>query len=118
MKKIIKIIVIGCALLFLTMGLINNIDISQAEIIIVDFDIQAAIENATDGDVIVVPDGIYGEIDFLGKAIMVVSENGPDNCIIDGGVGEWWADFYGVTFNNNESSDSILRGLTITMPLI
>jgi len=50
--------------------------------------IQAAINDANDGDTVLVADGTYtGEgnrdIDFLGKAIIVRSENGPENCIID-----------------------------------
>jgi subtilisin family serine protease len=50
--------------------------------------IQAAVDDAYDDDIVWVADGIYtGEgnrdIDFFGKAITVRSENGPDNCIID-----------------------------------
>jgi outer membrane protein assembly factor BamB len=50
--------------------------------------IQAAIDDANDGDTVVVADGRhtgYGnrEIDFEGKAITVKSANGPENCIID-----------------------------------
>ena len=49
--------------------------------------IQAAIDNSgtTTGDVIIVHDGTYAEnINFLGKAITVKSENGPDYTTIDG----------------------------------
>lgn len=50
--------------------------------------IQYAINKAWDGSTIWVADGIYtGEgnrdIDFIGKAITVRSENGPENCVID-----------------------------------
>ena len=66
-----------------------------AEVITVNWDgsgdyttIQAAIDDANDGDMVVVADGIYtGEgnrdIDFKGKAITVKSENGPEDCIVD-----------------------------------
>ena len=75
-----------------------------------DFDIQGAIDNSSNGDIIIVPDGTYpGEIDFKGMAITVMSENGPANCIIDGDDTT-----FGVKFENNENSDSILHGFTIT----
>jgi serine protease len=47
--------------------------------------IQAAIDAAADGDSIVVAAGIYLEhLDFLGKAIRLVSEDGPATTVIDG----------------------------------
>jgi len=50
--------------------------------------IQAAIDAASDYDVVVVADGNYtGEgnknLDFGGKAITLRSQNGPEKCIID-----------------------------------
>jgi hypothetical protein len=50
--------------------------------------IQSAIDASVNGDTIIVADGIYTgdgnhDIDFLGKAITLQSENGPENCIID-----------------------------------
>ncbi len=50
--------------------------------------IQAGIDAAMDGDIVLVADGTWTgvgnrDIDFLGKAITVRSENGPDSCIID-----------------------------------
>jgi parallel beta-helix repeat protein len=76
--------------------------------------IQAAIDNAYDGDTIIVADGIYTgdgnrDIDFLGKAITVRSENGANNCIIDCEYKGW-----GFYFHSNEGADSVLDGLTIT----
>jgi hypothetical protein len=52
--------------------------------------IQAAINAASGGDVVIVADGTYTgsgnkNIDFKGKAITVKSANGPGNCIIDEG---------------------------------
>jgi len=67
----------------------------HARIITVNWDgtgdfnnIQAAINDANDGDTVIVADGIYTgdgnwDIDFLGKSITVRSENGPTNCIVD-----------------------------------
>jgi len=50
--------------------------------------IQAGIDAAVDGDTVLVADGTYtGEgnrdIDFKAKEVLVASENGPENCIID-----------------------------------
>ncbi len=77
--------------------------------------IQAGIDAALDGDTVLVAPGTYVEnIDFLGKAITVVSEQGPDVTIIDGGsppdpdVGSV------VTFESGEGLDSILEGFTVT----
>jgi hypothetical protein len=79
--------------------------------------IQEAIDAAVDGDVIWVGDGTYTgagnrDIDFLGKAITVRSDNGPTNCIIDCGGSE--ADPHlGFYFHNAEGPDSIIDGFTI-----
>jgi hypothetical protein len=76
--------------------------------------IQEGIDAASHGDTVLVADGTYigtgnKDLDFGGKAITVKSENGPDNCIIDGkGIGR------GVYFHNDEGRDSVLEGFTIT----
>jgi hypothetical protein len=88
--------------------------ILQAESLSKEFNLQSAIDCSHDGDVIIVPDGIYKGIDFKGKAIIVVSENGPKHCIINGGGTGSNGSFYGVIFNENEGSDTILQGFTIT----
>ena len=55
-------------------------------------------------------DGIYTEnIDFGGKAITVISVNGAGNTTIDGG-----GSGSVVTFNNSETTSSVLDGFTIT----
>jgi len=79
--------------------------------------IQAAIDDCNDGDVVAVADGTYTgggnrDIDFLGKAITVRSENGPENCIIDcnGTANKSHRGFY---FHNNEDLNSVLDGFTI-----
>jgi hypothetical protein len=75
--------------------------------------IQAGINAASDSDVVTVADGTYTgagnkNIDFGGRAITVRSENGPENCIVDGeGVG------MGFYFHSYEGAFSILEGFTI-----
>jgi len=80
--------------------------------------IQAAIDAAFDGDTIVVREGTYTgdgnrDIDFKGKAVILRSENGPDNCIIDC-QGTELDPHRGFYFHNNEDSNSVINGLTIT----
>jgi hypothetical protein len=70
--------------------------------------IQAAIDAASDGDVIAVGTGEFNEeIDFTGKAIMVVG-TGPDSVIHGTGNGPV------VTFASGESPQSVLDSFTIT----
>jgi len=92
----------------------------QAKVIYVDADggadyktIQAAIDDANDGDTVLVADGTYHgdgnrDIDFKGKAITLRSKNGPGKCIIDcqhsGG---------GFYFHSGEDKNSVLEGFTI-----
>lgn len=72
--------------------------------------IQAGIDSSTAGDTVLVGPGTYIEnINFEGKAIIVMSEHGPDTTVID-------ADYNGsvVLFNSGEVSSSVLNGFTIT----
>lgn len=80
--------------------------------------IQDAIDEAVNGDTVIVNDGNYtGEgnrdIDFNGKAIIVRSENGPENCIIDCQASSG-NQHRGFTFHNGEGNSSLLDGFTIT----
>lgn len=71
--------------------------------------IQAAINAANNGDIILVSPGTYTEnINFLGKAITVKSSMGPKVTTIDGGGVSSV-----VTFSTNEGLSSVLSGFTI-----
>ncbi|MHC4500613.1 MAG: right-handed parallel beta-helix repeat-containing protein, partial [Planctomycetota bacterium] len=79
--------------------------------------IQEAIDEASGGDTIMVLDGIYSgagnrDIDLLGRAITVRSENGPDSCIIDcnGSEAEPHRGFH---FSENEDGNSVLSGFMV-----
>ena len=79
--------------------------------------IQAAIDTASDGDVVVVAPGIYRgdgnrDIDYKGKAITVRSENGPESCVIDCQGGRY-NHHRGFNFHDGEGNDSILQGFTV-----
>ncbi len=75
--------------------------------------IQAAIDDASDGDTIIIADGTYSgegnyDIDFKGKSITLKSENGPKKCMIDcAKLGRAF------DFHSGEDANSILDGFTI-----
>ncbi len=80
--------------------------------------IQAAIDDANNGDVVIVKSGTYTgdgnrDIDFKGKAITVRSEAGPESCIIDckGSGDQPHRGFY---FHSGEDTNSVVKGFTIT----
>ena len=80
--------------------------------------IQGAIDDANDGDTIIVADGIYRgpgnrDIDFAAKAITVRSHNGRENCIIDCN-GTETDPHRGFHFHSGEDANSVLEGFTIT----
>ncbi|HHE39096.1 MAG TPA: hypothetical protein ENL20_11090, partial [Candidatus Cloacimonetes bacterium] len=71
--------------------------------------IREAIDVAEFGSHIFVEDGIYYEnINFQGKAIIIESKNGYENCVIDG-----FQHDPVVTFENGEGLNSMLSGFTI-----
>ena len=72
--------------------------------------IQAGINAAQDGDVVLAMPGIYYEsLDFLGKKVYVLG-SGPENTVLNA-AGQGKA---AVTFANSETEASILEAFTIT----
>lgn len=71
--------------------------------------IQAAINAASNGDTVLVAKGTYKEnIDFLGKAITVMSADGSADTVIQGD-----GTTAVVQFHNNETLSSVLKGFLI-----
>lgn len=75
--------------------------------------IQKGIDEAINDDTVIAADGVYSgpgnrDIDFLGKAITVRSENGPEECIIFCNL-----EGRGFYFDNGEDANSIVDGFTI-----
>jgi hypothetical protein len=103
--------------LLITVIILSLVTLASATTILVPSQyptIQAGINAAVDGDTVLVADGTYTgsgnyNMDFLGKAIVVISENGPELCLID--CDSLGRGFY---FHTNEDSNSVLSGFTIT----
>jgi hypothetical protein len=81
--------------------------------------IQAAIDDANDGDIVEVLQGTYTgtgnrDIDFLGKAITVRSTNPQDPCVVASTVIDCQGVGRGFYFHSGEEANSILDGLKIT----
>ncbi len=87
-----------------------TIEVVDVEFLTPADDITNAIANANDGDRIKLAGGTYNQnIDFAGKNIEILGDSvNPGNVIIQGtGTGSV------VTFNNGETSNAVLRGVTI-----
>ena len=102
---------------FVLSGAIVSAEIAFAEILNVPSGlyttIQAGVYSADPGDTVLVADGIYSgagntNIDLMGKAITVKSQNGAKHTIIDcGGVGRAFS------VNNAEDANTVIEGFTI-----
>jgi predicted outer membrane repeat protein len=113
-EKYMRIIIVVSMLLAMILSFV------KAETIFVPSDfatIQAGIDAAMDEDTVLVASGIYAgdgnrDIDFTGKEIVVMSEYGPGQTIIDceGSITQ----HRGFYFHNNEGSETILDGFTVT----
>jgi len=82
--------------------------VSEAKTIYVPDDyarIQWAVDNASDGDTIIVRDRIYYESITVSKHLTIKSEKGPDNCIVNG---------TGSTVFTLEADGIRIEGFTIT----
>jgi hypothetical protein len=72
--------------------------------------IQAGIDSATDGDVVLVHRGTYYEhLDFRGKNVNVRSSDGPQRTVVDGSHSSGSV----ITFRSKESQEAVLEGFTI-----
>lgn len=76
--------------------------------------IQAGIDAAVDGDIVLVADGTYTgtgnkNIELDGKAITLISENGPANCIINA-----QSNGRGFYIHGYETEETIISGFTVT----
>ncbi|MFC1684226.1 right-handed parallel beta-helix repeat-containing protein [Pseudomonadota bacterium] len=72
--------------------------------------VQAAIDDAVDGDYVCVSDGTHsGQIDFSNKAITLKSFNGAATTILDGNGSNTAV----MLFNSGEGAGSILDGFTV-----
>ena len=77
--------------------------------------IQSAINNSINGDIIIVSPGTYTEnITFMGKKVTLTSTNPNDWDVVAATIINGNSIGRVVTFQNNETRDSVLTGFTIT----
>jgi hypothetical protein len=77
--------------------------------------IQAAIDDANNGDTVIVSPGTYLEnINFNGKNIILTSTNPDDSEIVAATIIDGDSQGSVVTFSDGETSEAVLTGFTIT----
>ena len=109
-----RLFILACITIFIGLSFTNALS-ATINVPTVDYPtIQAGIDDAVDGDTVLVADGTYKgdgnkNLDFKGKAITVISENGPENTIID-----CENDGRGFNFQSGEGQDSVVSGFTIS----
>jgi parallel beta-helix repeat protein len=105
----------------LVIGVVASVGVATATVRHVPSEyltIQAGVDAAVDGDTVLVADGTYigdgnRDIDFIGKPILVASENGPEVTIIDCEA-SYSDQHWGFYFHSGEDSNSVVQGFTIT----
>ena len=117
-RRFIKLLGIAVGLLIIAaLGFYGFTQISQSRYAVPEKyqTIQAAIDAASDGAVIVVAPGVYYErIDFLGKNITIRSTKPEDPEVVAATIIDGRRRGSVVTFQNGESSKAVLQGFTIT----
>jgi len=108
-------------LLLPIVSLVVSVSVLQADTILVpsqESTIQAGIDEAVDGDTVLVADGTYTgdgnrDIRFGGKGVVLMSEKGPANCIVDceGSAEDYHRGFF---ISHGEDSNTVVQGFTIT----
>ncbi|HUT31120.1 MAG TPA: right-handed parallel beta-helix repeat-containing protein [Sedimentisphaerales bacterium] len=105
----------------------NVVTMTRDKVVIVSFElpdiievsgdpnaIQTAINDARDGDILIVAAGVYdANINLRGKAITVTSTNPDDPNVVARTVVDCAQAGRGFTFNSGEDANTILDGLTI-----
>ncbi|MBW7992180.1 MAG: hypothetical protein FVQ84_19490 [Planctomycetes bacterium] len=102
-----------CLILILSIG--NILQAATRRVPSQYADIQLAVRDCNDGDVVIVDPGTYFEtINFSGKNIILTSTDPNDPNVVAGTVIDADGDGSTVTFDNGETSKAVLTGFTIT----
>ena len=91
------------------LSLIISVSATQLKVPSAYSTIQAAIDAATTGDTVLVADGTYTENLSIDKDIKIISENGAEKTIIDGGKIT-----HVIGIGSSTTRDCVLDGFTVT----